>query len=149
MWIFVYGSLMSDGWEKSFSCKRRVAADLRRFVRSFTKASTRNWGTAQAPGPTLRIVSSAEGACRGVAFEFPAESADAVVAYLVDREGKGFVQLSVDVVLDGGEKVTATTFHYQGKNIIAASASAEIAAMVLKARGTSGTANRADRPPPF
>jgi cation transport regulator ChaC len=140
MWIFVYGSLMADGWEKPFDCKRRVTADLPGFVRSFTKASTRNWGSVNVPGPTLRIVASAGGACRGVAFEFSGETTEAVIAHWVEREGKGFVPHKVDIVLNGEETVSATTFHYEGRRIIATADTDEVAAMVLQARGTSGSA---------
>jgi cation transport protein ChaC len=44
MWVFVYGSLMADGWEKVFGSMSRAVATLHDYERSFTKASTVNWG---------------------------------------------------------------------------------------------------------
>ena len=51
MWIFGYGSLMWDGWEATFDCKRKERAVLKGYARSFTKASVKNWGSKTAPGP--------------------------------------------------------------------------------------------------
>jgi cation transport protein ChaC len=50
MWVFAYGSLMSDGWENEWGCLRRCRAELGGYRRAFNKASVRNWGTARFRG---------------------------------------------------------------------------------------------------
>lgn len=139
MWVFSYGSLMGDGWEKRFECQRRSIADLKGYERSFTKASIRNWGSRVHPAPTLRIIRREVGICRGVAFEFPQGQKEHVTEYLKGREGKLFTQVSVPMVLNDGEHANAITFIYEGKNIIAASNVDEIASLARRSEGTDGT----------
>lgn len=139
MWIFGYGSLMWDGWEATFDCKRKERAVLTGHARSFTKASIKNWGTKSAPGPTLGLIADAESECHGVAFEFDESRCQDVLAYLRKREG-GFSEVSIDVALPSGERVQATTFVYAGANIILGKTDEDIARMVLRARGTDGAA---------
>ena len=60
MWIFGYGSLLWDHWERAYGCRRTVTADLAGFRREFNKASVENWGTKQCPAPTLNLVKAAD-----------------------------------------------------------------------------------------
>jgi cation transport regulator ChaC len=55
MWIFGYGSLMWDGWESEFACQERAMATLSGYRRAFNKLSVANWGTKDAPCPTLKL----------------------------------------------------------------------------------------------
>ena len=89
MWVFAYGSLMNDGWEKAHSCARRVHATLFGFSRAFDKASIKSRATKIDPAPTLRVVSS-NGSCRGIAFEFPEFRRLEVLKELLEREGPTF-----------------------------------------------------------
>ncbi|MGN6534532.1 MAG: gamma-glutamylcyclotransferase [Mesorhizobium sp.] len=139
MWIFGYGSLMWDNWEQAFRCRKKVRAVAKDYARSFTKASVRNWGTKDAPGPTLRIVNRAGGECQGMAFEFAVDRSSDVLEYLRDREG-GFSEETVELFLVGGETVLAKTFTYAGKNIIEGKNDEQIAEMVVRARGVDGSA---------
>ncbi len=107
MWIFAYGSLMWDGWEKSYSCSRTAKATLKGYQRAFNKKSRRNWGTEAAPGPTLGLEVAAAGQCVGIAFEFPDNSREAVLEDLRKREGRSFALAELEVVLDNGESVSA------------------------------------------
>ena len=71
MWVFGFGSLMTDGWEKGFDCIQRVTADLKGYRRAFNKASVANWGTRDCPCPTLNLVSEADAHCLGLRSSFP------------------------------------------------------------------------------
>ena len=137
MWIFGYGSLMWDGWEKSHGCTRRALADLPGYCRTFNKASIRNWGTKKAPGPTLNLRKDRAGVCRGMAFEFTDDRRNQLLTYLREREGGAPIDLAVH--LDDGNKVIASVSFYNGKNIIVGKDSGEIVSMIRSACGTSGS----------
>ncbi|MCJ2187882.1 gamma-glutamylcyclotransferase [Novosphingobium beihaiensis] len=139
MWIFGYGSLMGDEWEAAFRCIRREKACLLHHERAFTKASTVNWGTKLHPAPTLQVVPRDGGVCHGVAFEFDADSVDAVLAYLQEREGKGFERREVVLKLENGETVKGDCFFYAGANVLTDRNLDEIADLVLTASGKDGT----------
>lgn len=136
MWVFGYGSLMWDGWEKNHGCTCRVPAWLVGYARAFNKASVRNWGSKAHPGPTLNVVARHGATCHGIAFEFPDQRNDAVMAELEDREG-GF-DLSLHPIHFGGAIESAVVPVYAGKNIINKTV-AETVQLVLVARGTSGS----------
>ena len=70
MWVFGYGSLMWDGWEKAFGGIRIDQAVLNGFHRSFNKNSVKNWGTRSVPCPTLGLEPAEGDQCVGTAFEF-------------------------------------------------------------------------------
>ena len=139
MWVFGYGSLMWDGWETQHGCTRRMLADLPGYCRAFNKASVKNWGTKSISCPTLNLSKVAEGVCRGIAFEFPNDQKQELLAYLTDREGKTFKLHEVTVQLDGHTGVSALVPFYEGKNIIVGKTLEETASMVAPASGTSGT----------
>jgi cation transport protein ChaC len=138
MWVFGYGSLMTDGWEEKNGCTRRMLADLVGYRRVFNKASVRNWGTRNNPGPTLNLEKAERGSCRGIAFEFPEDRVEEVLAILADREGQNFALHLLEIKLLDGTKVLAHTPLYTGGNLIKNKSLDEIAAMILKANGTKG-----------
>jgi cation transport protein ChaC len=138
MWIFGYGSLMTDGWEGSYGCTQRVVAKLHGYRRTFSKASVVNWGTRACPCPTLNLESGADAFCVGVAFEIPDARRGEVEAYLANREGKGFVLSSLEIVVSEGAVVQALVPLYTGKNILAPATTQELVASVQQASGTSG-----------
>jgi cation transport protein ChaC len=81
LWVFAYGSLI---WRPGFEHAGAHPALLRGFHRSFCLWSHRYRGTPEAPGLVLGL--DRGGACRGVAFRVPGESAAEVLRYLDDRE---------------------------------------------------------------
>lgn len=138
MWVFGYGSLMWDGWQAEFNCTRRSIADLQGHTRTFNKASIKNWGSRQCPGPTLNLAPRADVNCRGYAFEFAETDQPLVKAYLSKREG-GFTLAERRARLADGPLITATVPIYEnGKNLIENSSTEIIVAMIRAAGGTSG-----------
>lgn len=137
MWIFGYGSLMWDDWEKCYGCTRKVTAQLPGFRRVLNKASVKNWGTKENPGPTLNIENDESGSCQGVAFEFPKERWDAVLSELSVREG-GFDLEEKDIVLPDGNREIAIVPIYKSKNIITGKSIQEYAEMIRRASGSKG-----------
>ncbi|MCL6306936.1 gamma-glutamylcyclotransferase [Pseudomonas syringae] len=138
MWVFGFGSLMADGWEKDFFCIQRVKAELKGYRRVFNKASVSNWGTRDCPCPTLNLVFEANASCVGIAFEFSEEMRDEVEAYLARREGKNFNLSVVEVVAEGSGAVEALVSLYAGRNIIRTLDMQETFKLVSYAKGSSG-----------
>lgn len=134
MWVFGYGSLMWDGWEAQYGCARTAVANLPGYCRAFNKASVRNWGTKSHPCPTLNLTANAAGVCRGIAFEFDSRKEE-VLAYLEQREGKGFELRELLVRLDDSSEISAVVPIYEGKNLIQPVEAANLAA---NAQGTNG-----------
>jgi cation transport protein ChaC len=82
MWVFGYGSLMWDDWEKDLDGSRFDGAVLHGYRRAFNKASERNWGTQKTPGPTLGLEPDADAICVGTAFQFSDDRRTAVTEFL-------------------------------------------------------------------
>lgn len=139
MWVFGYGSLMWDGWESQHACTRRILARLSGYSRKFNKASIKNWGTKELPGPTLNLSVVPTGLCEGIAFEFPDSKKVQILSYLEEREGKTFPLREVSVYLEGDLEILAFVPFYAGANVIEGESLDDIASMVLAASGTKGT----------
>jgi cation transport protein ChaC len=139
MWIFGYGSLMWDGWESEFACQERTMATLSGYRRAFNKLSVANWGTKEAPCPTLNLQADREASCQGMAFAFAAVDEDAVLARLQKREGKSFMLTPLSVRLDDGMPVAAYAPLYSGRNLRSELKLDDHVRMVRAARGTSGS----------
>ena len=139
MWVFGYGSLMWDDWEATRGCVRRARADLSGYRRVFNKASVRNWGTKDFPGPTLNLIKSNSTLCSGIAFEFPDDREQEISNYLAEREGKGFTMRQFPIKLIAGETITAIVPIYEGNNLIDDDRIEIVAVMVLQASGKNGS----------
>jgi glutathione-specific gamma-glutamylcyclotransferase len=138
VWVFGYGSLMWDNWERDYDCVRRVIATLPGFRRAFNKASVKNWGTKEHPGPTLNLAADDSASCTGVAFEFPEDNRNKVLADLKRREGKGFEFKEQRIQLQDGEWVDALVPIYTGPNTLTGRTAGELAEMARVAAGTHG-----------
>ena len=130
---------MWDGWEAGLGCTRRMPVDLPGYRRAFNKLSVSNWGTKTDPCPTLNLVESANDTCQGIAFEFPADRADQVRAYLIAREGRGFLLRPLCIHLDRGDRVEALVPLYEGKNIFVSNDVNKLVRMVARAKGSKGS----------
>ncbi|WP_186308722.1 gamma-glutamylcyclotransferase [Paraburkholderia sp. BCC1885] len=138
MWIFGYGSLMTDGWEGRYGCAQRVVAELHGYRRAFSKASVVNWGTRACPCPTLNLESREDALCIGVAFKFPETRRSEVETYLAKREGKSFMLSSLEIIVKEEGPIQALVPLYTGKNILPSVTTRELVASIRQARGTSG-----------
>ena len=107
MWIFGYGSLMWDGWEKKFDGRKYDKVILKNFQRDFNKKSTSNWGTTEVPGPTLGLERVLDSECVGSAFEFSNDKEKTVLAYLEKREGPSFELRKLEISLSDNRCVQA------------------------------------------
>jgi cation transport protein ChaC len=138
MWVFGYGSLMWDGWEAAQGCIQRQGAKLSGYRRTFNKASVKNWGTKTNPCPTLNLIKTVSAHCHGMAFEFPDETQEKILAHLTEREGKGFKLLKLPVQLNAGGEITAICPVYEGNNFILRDGIEQIAERVFQASGKKG-----------
>ena len=136
MWLFGYGSLMWDGWETRYGCRKRIPADLEGHRRIFNKKSLERWGTHARPGLTLNL--HAMGACRGVAFQFDDAALTDIAAYLTARETCTATELPVR--LPDATEVAALVYAYEGPRLIDDRLTLqERAAMIVDAEGIAGS----------
>jgi len=106
-WVFGYGSLI---WRPGFAHVETRRATLRGYRRALCVYSFVHRGTPERPGLVLGL--DRGGSCVGIAFRVPGDLRDEVIAYLRERElvTNVYLERSVNVSLDGGERVSAVTY---------------------------------------
>jgi cation transport protein ChaC len=136
-WVFGYGSLI---WRPGFAHVETRRAHLHGFRRSLCIYSWVHRGTEARPGLVLGL--DRGGSCVGMAFRVAADSRDAVIAYLREREQVTGVYLerTLPLRLESGERIEAVAYiadrgHEQYAGALAA---ADAAAVVTGAVGQSG-----------
>lgn len=139
LWVFGYGSLMWDAWEDEFACLERSIARLPGYRRAFNKLSVENWGTEEAPCPTLNLQEDGDASCQGMAFAFAAADKDSILDRLQKREGKSFALTPLAIQLGDGMQVRAYAPLYSGKNLRPSLKLNDQVRMVRAASGTSGS----------
>ena len=139
MWVFGYGSLMWDDWERSFGALQRATAVLPGYRRAFNKKSVANWGSKLHPAPTLNLVASAGASCTGIAFQLPENREQAVLAYLRKREGRDIALRPMDLRVYDGQPLTAFVPVYGGANVLPDLPIHTLLAHVRLARGNKGS----------
>lgn len=139
MWLFGYGSLM---WRPGFDFVERRRATLHGRQRALCVRTVHHRGTAERPGLVMGLKPG--GACAGIAYRVAAENADAVAAYLRERELDHYPvyrEASVTVALDDGRTVSATTYLPRDghPDFLPDFSLEEQLAIVRRARGVSGS----------
>ena len=138
MWVFGYGSLIWESWEKELNCDSKILADLYGFRRTFNKLSNRNFGIWERPCPTLNLLKEESAVCRGVAFHFPNHQEETVLAALRQREGKNFDLVQLPICLTDNRNVCAYTPLYTGTNLITNVSLDRLAVMIRDTEGRRG-----------
>lgn len=109
MWVFGYGSLL---WNPGFTVERTVLARLDGFHRSFCMRSIHHRGTEQAPGLVLALDAAPQSYCSGLALGVGDDQADAVLAYLREREliSSAYIEKRLMIALADSTQVEAVTY---------------------------------------
>jgi cation transport protein ChaC len=136
LWVFGYGSLM---WRPGFAHEACEPALLRGYHRAFCVYSVHHRGTAARPGLVLGL--DRGGSCRGRAYRVAARDAEAVIAYLDEREQVTAVYLRRRVTIEiGHRRVAAMAYvadrahaQYAGKLPLH-----RVAEIILGGHGVSG-----------
>ena len=136
-WVFGYGSLM---WRPQFRFVERTHGRLEALARAFCIYSVHHRGTQMRPGLVLGLAPGA--GVRGVAYRVADADWPRVYAYLLEREQptETYVEATVEVALDTGERVSALVFlsdpaHPQWAGRLSLERQAEL---IAGARGLSG-----------
>ncbi|MCB1335610.1 MAG: gamma-glutamylcyclotransferase [Roseivivax sp.] len=109
LWIFGYGSLL---WDPGFDVAEAVPARLCGYHRSFCMRSIHHRGSVEKPGLVLALDQRAGAVCDGLALAAHDDQADAVLAYLRERElvSSAYLEKQLDVALSDGRRVCAVTY---------------------------------------
>lgn len=144
-WVFGYGSLM---WRPGFAAAEARLARLDGYRRAFALSSVHYRGTPEFPGLVLGLDWAPDQSCTGMALRVAGPEADAVRAYLADRElvSRAYFEVRHKVTLlgDGPGRGTAveaicyildrTHPQYAG-----GMAPADQAAIIRRAEGPTGS----------
>jgi cation transport protein ChaC len=109
LWVFGYGSLM---WRPGFDFAERRRATLPGWRRRFCLKSIKYRGTPERPGLVLGLDADPAAECRGVAYRAAPEAAEAVHAYLRERElvTYAYLETTQEIALEEGRRVEALCF---------------------------------------
>lgn len=139
LWIFAYGSLM---WNPGFEVAEAVLARAEGFRRGFYMRSVHYRGTEAVPGLVLALDVCAGASCEGMALRVSPDQADAVLAYLREREliSYAYYEHICEISLADGRQASAVTYvvardHVQYAGTLSADEQAEI---IARASGSAG-----------
>lgn len=137
-WIFGYGSLI---WRPAFRHAARRPGWIQGWSRRLWQRSTDHRGTPDAPGRVATLVPAAGARCGGVAYLVDDAELTAVLDALHVREQQGYDLLHLDVALDDGSTVPASTWIASADNPYFAGdePAAAIADVVRRSHGPSGS----------
>lgn len=137
-WIFGYGSLI---WRPGFRYLTRRAGWVEGWSRRLWQRSTDHRGTPEAPGRVATLVPVAGERCGGAAYQIDGADLPSVLDALHVREQQGYEVVSLEVRLDDGAVVEATTWvatasnpYFTGDESVRA-----IAEVVRRSQGPSGS----------
>lgn len=140
LWVFGYGSLI---WHPGFDFIDKRPARLQGYRRSFCMSSVHYRGTPERPGLVLALDREVAGACQGVAYRVPGQSAEDVIAYLRDRElvSYAYEEARLPIVLAGDDsEIEAITYvtnrtHAQYRGGLSLEDQADVIAHAAGSRG--------------
>lgn len=139
LWIFAYGSLI---WRPGFDCVEAVRARLDGYRRAFCMESIHYRGTEAAPGLVLALDPSDGARCDGMALRPDPDQADAVLAYLREREliSYAYVEEVLPLTLADGRAVEAVTYviNRDNRQYCGDLPEDEKAAIIARAAGSAG-----------
>ena len=139
MWLFGYGSLM---WRPGFDFAERRRATLHGRQRALCVRTVHHRGTPERPGLVMGLKPG--GSCTGIAYRVAPDRAQAVAAYLRERELDRYPvyrESAVAIELDDGRTVSATTYLPRAghPDFLPDLSLEERLAIVRQARGVSGS----------
>jgi glutathione-specific gamma-glutamylcyclotransferase len=137
-WIFGYGSLI---WRPDFRYVTRRAGWVEGWTRRLWQSSTDHRGTPEAPGRVATLVPAAGERCGGAVYQIDGADLVAVLEALHVREQQGYEVLELEVHLDDGSTITATTWIATAENpyFVGPEPLASIADVVRRSHGPSGS----------
>lgn len=139
-WIFAYGSLM---WDPGVPVAEQRLARLPGWQRSFCLLSICHRGTPEHPGLVLGLDAQQGAECHGMALRVAEADWPEAIAAIRARElvTEAYREAKVEVVLDDGRKVAATTYVMRPEHAQYAGGLGpdEQAAMIATAVGGRGT----------
>ncbi|HTE56415.1 MAG TPA: gamma-glutamylcyclotransferase [Kofleriaceae bacterium] len=137
-WIFGYGSLI---WRPAFPHLARRPGWIDGWSRRLWQRSTDHRGTTDAPGRVATLIRAAGARCGGAAYQIDGADLPSVLDALHVREQQGYDAIHLEVRLDDGSTVSATTWvatdanpYFAGDESVAA-----IADVVRRSHGPSGS----------
>ena len=109
LWVFGYASLI---WNPGFDFEERQLARLADYSRSFCMRSIHHRGTVEHPGLVLALDEHPGAACDGVSFRVADDKADAVMAYLREREliSSAYLEKTVTLESEDGRGVASVAY---------------------------------------
>ncbi|MCX2981251.1 gamma-glutamylcyclotransferase [Halieaceae bacterium IMCC14734] len=133
-WVFGYGSLI---WKADFPFLDRRQATISGWERRFWQGSHDHRGTPEAPGRVLTLTPVPGAVCSGVVYKVTED----VFEHLDHREKNGYRRVTLDVDIDGGDRVLGTVYFADHDNpaFLGTAPLAEIAAQIERSNGPSGS----------
>ena len=109
LWVFGYGSLL---WNPGFEVAEQRHARLPGYARSFCMRSIHHRGTEDDPGLVLALDAQDGALCEGLALRAHDDQADAVLAYLREREliSSAYLEKRLTIQMSDGAEVEAVTY---------------------------------------
>ncbi|MEM1301741.1 MAG: gamma-glutamylcyclotransferase [Pseudomonadota bacterium] len=138
-WIFGYGSLI---WNPGFRPAEQVLGRLSGYARSFCMWSIHHRGSPEDPGLVLALDGDDDATCDGMAFRVPADTHDAVIADIRERElvSSAYQERRVPLSLRDGREIEALAYvvdrhHVQYTGPLSFDRQADVIARAVGGRG--------------
>ncbi|MEO6925206.1 MAG: gamma-glutamylcyclotransferase [Rhodanobacter sp.] len=133
VWLFGYGSLI---YKVDFPYIEQRPACIRNWTRRFWQGSHDHRGTPDAPGRVVTLVPEPDAVCIGMAYLIT----PAVFSQLDLREKNGYLRVTTEIQLGGGEHAEGLVYIATAKNaaFLGPAPESEIARHIAESSGPSG-----------